>query len=214
MALFQRRPQQGEAVSLYTFGLNKTLIIVGLGNIGKQYEGTRHNIGFDCIDEFASKYDFPNWIDKKDLHCLITTQTISESRVILVKPTTMMNLSGQAIRAIVQFYKVSADQMLVVHDELDIPFGQIRTRVGGADAGHNGVKSIIQLLNENFGRVRVGIGPKHPEQIDSADFVLQKFSKTEQDKLPALTREASAILSEWAYGGGQPIPHETRSFLI
>lgn len=214
MALFQRRPQQGGGASLFTLGLNKTILIVGLGNIGKQYDGTRHNIGFDCVDDFARRNEFPGWVEKKDLKAIVATHTLADTRVILAKPTTLMNLSGEAVQAVVHFYKISPDQILVVHDELDIPFGQIRTRVGGSDAGHNGVKSIISNIQENFGRVRIGIGPKTPEQIDSADFVLQKFDKKEQEQIPALTREVSAILSEWVYNSGQSLPHETRSFLI
>src|ERR1035437_10290578 len=213
MALFQKSPDSGEAASFYTLGLNKTVLIVGLGNTGKDYDGTRHNIGFICLDEFAYTNEFPGWIDKKDLKTLLTSRTLSDTRIILAKPTTMMNLSGKAIQAIVSFYKIAPQHVLVVHDELDIPFGQIRTRMGGSAAGHNGVKSAIEEVGEDFGRVRIGIGPKASDQIDSADFVLQKFSKTEAAEMTALTREVSAILNEWIYGN-QILPHETRKFLI
>jgi PTH1 family peptidyl-tRNA hydrolase len=101
----------------------------------------------------------------------------------------------------------------VVHDELDIPFGQIRLRTGGSSAGHNGLKSIMRHLGEDFGRVRIGIGPKEPPQIDSADFVLGKFSAEQQAHMRELEREVSAILSEAAFGAGS-LPQETRSFLI
>jgi len=213
MSLFQRRPQLGDTIQFYTLGQNKTLLIVGLGNPGKEYDGTRHNIGFAAIDAFVAANEFGSWIAKKDLKCLQTSTTIGDTRVIAIKPTTFMNLSGEAVQAVASFYKIPADKVAVVHDELDIPFGQIRLRTGGSSAGHNGLKSIIQHLGEAFGRVRVGVGPKEPEQIDSADFVLGKFTKEQQTHMPELLRETSAILSETAYGAGE-LPAETRSFLI
>ena len=212
MALFQNRPQAGEAVKFYTLSQNKTLIIVGLGNIGKQYDNTRHNIGFAVLDEFARVNNFSDWLEKKDLKSHFTSQTIGETRVILIKPTTFMNLSGEAVQAASAFYKVPADKVVVVHDELDIPFGQIRTRMGGSAAGHNGIKSVTQHMGENYGRVRIGVGPKDPPQIDSADFVLARFSKEQMEQMPHLLKESTAILSEAVYG--DQLISETRSFLI
>jgi PTH1 family peptidyl-tRNA hydrolase len=152
------------------------------------------------------------WVDKKDLKVLMATGQMGETRVIALKPTTFMNLSGEAVQAVAHFYKIHPDQIVVVHDELDIDFGQIRIRKGGGPAGHNGIKSITQHLGEDYGRIRIGIGPKKPEQIDSADFVLQRFNKEELDQMPALNREISAILSELVYGA--QLSPETRSFLI
>lgn len=213
MSLFQRRPQVGDTIQYYTLGQNKTLLIAGLGNPGKEYDGTRHNIGFACLDAFAQANQFDPWVDKKDLKCHMASATLGDTRVILIKPTTYMNVSGEAVQATAHFYKIPAEKIMVVHDELDIPFGQIRLRTGGGSAGHNGLKSIIGLLGEDFGRVRVGIGPKVPEQIDSADFVLQKFSADQQAHIKELTREVNAILSECAYGDGR-LPTETRTFLV
>jgi peptidyl-tRNA hydrolase, PTH1 family len=212
MALFQRRPSSSDSIKYYTLGQNKTLLIVGLGNPGKEYDGTRHNIGFACIDEFAKANDFDPWVEKKDLKCHLASTQLGESRVLLVKPTTFMNLSGEAVQAVANFYKVGADNTVAVYDEIDIPFGQIRMRVGGGSAGHNGVKSLIQHLGEDFGRVRVGIGPKEPEQMDSADFVLAKFSGEQQDQLKNLAKEVAAILSEYTYQG--ELPHDTRNFIV
>lgn len=212
MALFQKRPQVGENIQFYTLGQNKTILIVGLGNVGKQYDGTRHNIGFAAVDHFAEANDFPAWIEKKDLKAHFTSNTLGGTRVILIKPTTFMNLSGESVQATTTFYKIDPSQIVVVHDELDIPFGQIRTRVGGSAAGHNGIKSITQHMGEQYGRVRVGIGPKaHPEQ-DSSDFVLARFSKEQEGHMNDLLRESSAILSEYTYGG--QLMAETRSFII
>lgn len=212
MALFQRRPQAGENLQYFTLGQHKTILIVGLGNIGKEYEGTRHNIGFEAVDRFATDHDFPAWIEKKDLKCHFAMTQLGDSKVIAIKPTTLMNLSGEAVQAALHFYKVGLDNVVVVHDELDVPFGQIRTRVGGGSAGHNGIKSVTQHIGEQYGRVRIGIGPKAHEKQDSADFVLAKFSADEQMQMKNLTREVSATLSEFVYGG--ELPHETRSFIV
>jgi peptidyl-tRNA hydrolase, PTH1 family len=212
MALFQKRPQVGENIQFYTLGQNKTVVIVGLGNIGKQYDGTRHNIGFAALDHFAVANDFPAWIEKKDLKAHFTSTTLGGTRVILIKPTTFMNLSGESVQATTSFYKVDPTQVVVVHDELDIPFGQIRTRVGGSAAGHNGIKSVTQHMSEQYGRVRIGIGPKeHPAQ-DSSDFVLARFSKDQEAQMSNLLRESSAILSEYVYGG--QLLAETRNFIV
>lgn len=213
MALFQRRPEVGQAVQLYTLGQNNQLLIVGLGNPGDEYEGTRHNIGFAVVDAFTLANDFQPWIHKKDLRCDMTMARLGGTQVIVIKPTTFMNLSGEAVQAVAHFYKIPAQRILAVYDEIDIEFGQIRLRKGGSSAGHNGVKSLIQHLGENFGRVRVGIGPKTHEQMDSADFVLAKFSSEQQTQLKNLTRETSAILSEYAFSDGQLL-QETRNFIV
>lgn len=212
MALFQRKPQTSDPVNYFTLGLNKTVMFVGLGNPGSEYDGTRHNIGFACLDAFAKANDFDPWIAKKDLRCQFTSKTLGDTRVLLVKPQTFMNLSGEAAQAISSFYKITPEQITAIYDELDIDFGQIRLRIGGSAAGHNGVKSLIQHLGEDFGRVRVGIGPKTHEQMDSAAFVLQRFSADQQAHLKELTVESNAILSELAYGG--QLAHETRNFLL
>jgi PTH1 family peptidyl-tRNA hydrolase len=198
----------------YTVGLNKTLLIVGLGNPGKEYDLTRHNIGYLCIDDFVEKNsEMEPWIAKKDLKCLMSSGQLGESRVIAIKPTTFMNLSGEAVQAVCSFFKIDSKNMAVLHDELDITFGQIRLRADGASAGHNGIKSVSEHMGEEYGRIRIGIGPKTPSKIDSADFVLQKFSSAEQKQLDNLKKEMSAILTEYIYGGGI-LPTETRSFII
>ncbi|MES2971944.1 MAG: aminoacyl-tRNA hydrolase [Patescibacteria group bacterium] len=213
MALFQKKPDVGGSNKpIYTLGLQKTVLIVGLGNPGKKYNGTRHNIGFEVIDALALSQEITDWADKKDLKCLVATGNIGFTRVILCKPTTYMNLSGEAVQAISHFYKISLDSIVAVHDELDIPFGQIRTRVGGSDAGHNGIKSVIEQIGESFGRIRIGVGPKTPPRIDSADFVLAKFSSDEQTQRENLLREATSILTEYIHGA--QLASETRSFIV
>lgn len=213
MALFQKNPfDNGSNKALYSVGLSKTVLIIGLGNIGKEFDGTRHNIGFACLDAFARAHNLDDWIVKKDLKCMLSMGTIGSTRVILCKPTTMMNLSGEAMQAVQQFYKVTPGDTVVVYDELDVAFGQIRCRVGGSHAGHNGIKSIIQHGGAETGRVRIGIGPKEPEQMDSADFVLAKFSDKEHGHLKELTQETTALLTEYTASG--ELPHDTRSFLF
>lgn len=211
MGLFQNRPQVSDPVNYITVGLNRTLLIVGLGNPGEEYEGSRHNVGFMCVDEFARKNSFDPWMTKKDLKCMYAQKTLGETRVILIKPQTFMNLSGEAVQAVQHFYKLNNNQTVVVHDELDVNFGQVRLRVGGSPAGNNGIKSVSQHVGEDYARVRIGIGPKTHEKMDSADFVLADFSKEEQEKLPSLLQEVNAVLSEYSYGS--PFTAETRSFL-
>lgn len=212
MALFQKKPQAGYNLSIYTLGQERTILVVGLGNVGKEFDGTRHNIGFACVERFARDNGFEPWIEKKDLQCQLTQGRLGDARLLVIKPTTMMNLSGEAVRAVCNFYKVGASHVVVVHDELDVAFGQIRIRTGGGSAGHNGLKSVTQAIGEDYGRVRIGIGPKTPGQMDSADFVLARFSAEQEAQLKNLTREASAILSEYAFGG--QLNAETRNFIV
>jgi PTH1 family peptidyl-tRNA hydrolase len=210
MALFQRKPELSSNLPVYSTALTKTLLIVGLGNVGKKYDGTRHNIGFAAVDEVARNQDFDPWVEKKDLKCHITQKTVGDNRIILCKPTTYMNLSGEAVQAISHFYKVPLNQIIAVHDELDIPFGQIRTRMGGSSAGHNGIKSVTQHLGEEYGRVRIGVGAE--TLMETSDFVLAKFTKDEQANMTALLKETNAILTEYMYSA--QLLSETRSFIF
>lgn len=218
MALFQKKPQVQSKAPLYTLGAHKTILVIGLGNPGKEYTGSRHNIGFEILDEFAKTNDFPGWLAKKDLKSEISVQNLGQNRVILCKPTTFMNNSGEAAQAAQRFYRVYNQNTLAVNDELAIPFGQLRTRLGGSDAGHNGVKSLIQHIGDDFGRIRVGIGSETftkslsaGRQADAADFVLGKFTKKEQANLRLIIREANALITEFIFSG--ELAHETRAVL-
>lgn len=211
MALFQKKPESTSILPLYTVGSNKTVLIIGLGNPGKEYGDTRHNIGFEVLDNFAKKNDFPAWIDKKDLKCQLTIANLGENRVILCKPATFMNLSGEAAQAVQHFYKVYNSQTLVVYDELAVEFGQLRTRLGGTDAGHNGVKSLIQYLGEDFGRLRIGIGSEVSAKAEASDFVLGTFTKDEQVTVPKILQEATVLITEYIFNG--MLPHDTRKVL-
>lgn len=211
MGLFQKKPDVTSSALLYTLGANKNILIIGLGNTGKEYAGTRHNIGFAALDEFAKANNFPAWMDKKDLKCQLTVTNLGQARVVLIKPTTFMNNSGEAAQAVQHFYKIYNQNTLAVYDELAIPFGSLRTRVGGSDAGHNGVKSLIKHLGDDFGRLRIGIGSEISEKAAATNFVLGKFSKEEQAKLAPTLKEAGVIITEFVFGG--QLPHETRRAL-
>lgn len=213
MGLFVREQNTGMEQPLYSVGLSKTILIVGLGNPGKEYDLTRHNVGFYSLDHFAETNDFPAWTNKKDLKAHLSSHNLGQTRVILCKPSTFMNNSGEAVQAVQRFYKVSDADTVVVHDEIDIPFGQIRLRVGGGHAGHNGIKSVIAQGSPDTGRVRVGIANDFSGQADSADFVLGMFTKEEQGHLPALAQEVNAILIEYIYSNTK-LPTETRSFIL
>jgi PTH1 family peptidyl-tRNA hydrolase len=210
MALFVRKPETHTDIPIYNLSHERTVLVVGLGNVGREYDGTRHNIGFACVEQFAEKNDFPAWINKKDLRAEMTSKTLGGTRVIIIKPTTFMNASGEAVFSTQQFYKIHAHDILVVHDELDIPFGQIRVRAGGSSAGNNGIKSLQQHLDGAFVRIRVGIANEFSGRADSADFVLGKFTKDEQEHLSALKSEAESLINEFVFGG--ELPNDTRSF--
>lgn len=210
MGLFERQPVNNET-PLYTIGEKETFLIVGLGNIGRVYDKTRHNVGFMCIDFFANKYDFPVWINKKNLFALESSSQIDGNRVILAKPTTFMNESGRAIKALQNFYRVPDEKTLILHDDLDVEFGKIRVRCGGSDAGNNGIKSIINQGIKNAWRARVGIGPKTHPNMDSEDFVLSKFSQAQEKSLEKIIKGASIISNEFIYQKGKLVS-ETRNF--
>ncbi len=211
MSLFQKKTVEHSL----NFTLNKpnNLLIVGLGNIGKEYENTRHNIGFDCLDELrSSQSEFTPWQTKKDLHCLFSSANFSDTKVILVKPTTFVNNSGKSISSVLNYFKLPLKSLVVVHDDLDINFGLVRCKIGGSSAGHNGIKSISNLVGEDYGRIRIGVNNEHPPKMETADYVLAKFSNLEQTKLPLLKREVQSILTEFIYR--QELLPETRNFLL
>lgn len=211
MGLFHRREEQ-QTEAFYQIGtsLEKTKLIVGLGNPGAKYDLTRHNVGFYCVDALVAA-EKGSWSEKKAFKCLVADLRVGQARIIVCKPTTFMNLSGESIQAVQSYFKITNSDTVVVHDELDLPFGQIRSRIGGSAGGHNGIKSLIQHCGEDFGRIRVGIANEFSSQVDSADFVLQKFSKAEQGSLKPLSTEVTAMLNEYIFGG--QLNHDTRSFL-
>jgi len=210
MGLFQKKILP-ITVPQYSIGNQETKLIVGLGNTGKEYQTTRHNTGFLCIDDFAIREEFNPWVEKKDLKAILCAKIMDGKKVILCKPTTMMNLSGKAIQAVQNFYKIDDASTCIVYDELDLDLGTIRTGQGGSSAGHNGIKSLINHTENKAWRIRIGIGPKTPEQMDTADFVLQKFKKDQLEKLPKIKKEAINLLSDWLAGSATA---DTRKVLL
>ncbi len=154
-------------------------IIAGLGNPTKEYEGTRHNAGFDVIDRLSEKYNIA--VDTKKHRALIGKGMIAGQKVILAKPQTYMNLSGESIRSLLDYYKVDEEhELLVIYDDVSLGVGQLRIRAKGSAGGHNGIKNIIAHLGgQVFPRIKIGVGEK-PPKYDLADYVLGHFSKAEK----------------------------------
>lgn len=157
-------------------------IVVGLGNPTKEYEGTRHNVGFDVIDAIADKYNIEMTERKHRAFC--GKGLVAGQRVILVKPQTYMNLSGESVRSVLDFYKVDEEsELIVIYDDVSLGVGQLRIRKKGSAGGHNGIKNIIQHLGHNvFQRIKVGVGEK-PKEYDLADYVLGHFSKEDKEMM-------------------------------
>ncbi len=156
-------------------------VIVGLGNPGKKYENTRHNIGFAAIDDIAQKEGIS--INTGKYKALVGSGYIDGVKVLLVKPQTFMNLSGESLRPIMDFYKLEPEDFLVIFDDIDLDVGRIRIRRKGSAGGHNGIKSIISHLGSmEFPRIKIGVGAK-PPGYDLADYVLGHFSKADQEIL-------------------------------
>ena len=160
-------------------------ILVGLGNPGAKYEKNRHNIGFMAVDEIANAHGFAPWRSK--FQGQMTEGRLGSQKVILLKPETFMNLSGQSVGEAMRFYKLSAADVIVFHDELDLAPGKCRVKTGGGHAGHNGLRSIHQHIGEAYHRVRLGIGhPGHKDRV--AGYVLSDFAKSEQGWLDDVIR--------------------------
>lgn len=171
-------------------------LIVGLGNPGKQYENTRHNVGFDAIDVLVDEYRIPS--SGKQHKAMYGKGVIEGQKVILAKPLTYMNLSGEAVRAMVDYYKIDPEtELLVIFDDISLAPGNIRIRKKGSAGGHNGIKSIITHLGtQNFQRIKVGVGEK-PKNWDLADYVLGAFSKDDRklvDEALERTAKAAALI--------------------
>lgn len=157
-------------------------IIAGLGNPTKQYEGTRHNVGFDVIDRIADKYNIA--VDARKCRASVGKGMIEGQKVLLAKPQTYMNLSGESIRGLVDYYKIDPEEgLLIIYDDISLHPGQLRVRMKGSAGGHNGMKNIISHLGSDiFPRIKVGIGKK-PREYDLADYVLSRFSGEERELL-------------------------------
>lgn len=173
-------------------------MIVGLGNIGTRYDGTRHNTGFMVVDQLARDYHLGAFTHLKQ-EAVAVSGVINGEKVMLVKPTTFMNDSGRAVGPLVDYYDIDLDDLVIVNDDLDMPVGKVRLKTHGASGGHNGLKSIISALGtKNFNRVKVGID--HPQHGTVVSHVLGKFSKEERPKFDQAVEQAEHALEDWING--------------
>lgn len=160
-------------------------LIVGLGNIGKKYEGTRHNVGFEVVDLIADTHNSGLWLSKDKLEAQLSEISLFNEKCLLVKPSTMMNLSGRSVRKIADFYKIDIESIWIIHDDLDLPLGEIRIKKGGGSGGHHGLDSIISCVGSNdFLRFRCGIGKKVDKKVmtenEGSNYVVGKFASAEK----------------------------------
>lgn len=175
-------------------------LIVGLGNPGTKYEDTKHNIGFNTIEKLINELGMDYNIKHiSKFNALITEINFKEKKILFVKPLTYMNLSGEAISRIIKWYKIEIEDMIVIHDDLDMPLGKIRFREKGSAGGHNGIASIIQNINTDvFKRVKIGIG--RPEGREIVNHVLTPFSSEEKDFIDQSIVDVTKALIEWLNG--------------
>ena len=168
-------------------------LIAGLGNPEKKYDGTRHNIGFDAVDCIAYKLNIE--LNKSKFKAIYGEGRIGSEKIILAKPQTYMNLSGESIREISAFYKIPSENIIILYDDVSLDLGKIRIRKKGSDGGHNGIKSIIyQLSSDIFPRVKIGLGAPQHKDFDLADYVLGKFSKEDIEVLKPCMQEMHNIV--------------------
>ena len=164
-------------------------IVAGLGNPGKQYELSRHNAGFLCLDILSNRLGFRT--DRIKFNALTADVMISGKRCLVMRPQTYMNLSGDAVKAAADFYKIPSDRVIIVYDDIDLPVGALRIRRKGSAGGHNGIKSIIaQLGSDEFPRLKIGVGAKPDPDYDLKDYVLGTFSKADQEILKTTMAKA------------------------
>ena len=171
-------------------------LLVGLGNPGRQYENSRHNLGFYILDEIARHYQ-AEFKDAPKYHGHLASFELDNQKVYLLKPSTYYNEVGRSARALSDFYKIKPEDTLIIHDELALPFGRIRTRVGGSDAGNNGIKSLNSYLGEHTKRLRIGIYNPQRDQMDDASFVLAKFSLDESKQLAEITNNSIIVTNNF-----------------
>ena len=175
-------------------------LILAQGNPGSEYARTRHNIGWQCLDALAHAHG-AQFATKPKLHAATASVTIAGQPVLLAKPTTFYNDTGRATRAIMDFYKVSLSDVLVIHDELALEFGIIRVRHSGSDAGNNGIKSLNAHLGQGYARLRIGIHSPLRRRMGDAAFVLKPFSQAEQEALgTAIIPATTALVEQFATG--------------
>ncbi len=180
--------------------MKPSLVIVGLGNHGATYERTRHNAGWIAIDRLSREFGEGSWKDAPKFDAKVQEARFGVAPILLVKPQTYMNLSGDAIRKIMTFYKMDPKtQLIVLTDDIDIPLGTLRMRATGGPGTHNGLKSVVEVYGEDWTRIRIGIGPK-PEKGDLAAWVLSRFSTDEEKMLEEAIGKIPDMVREFVMG--------------
>ncbi len=173
-------------------------LVVGLGNIGREYEKTRHNFGFLLLEQIIADYDFS--LQSKNFKSEIYCGDISGKKIIAIKPQTLMNRSGIAVSQVASFYKIETKNIIVLHDDLDLELGRIKVKIGGGNGGHNGLKSIDEMVGKNYLRVRLGIGRPQNTEFATSDFVLGKFSLEEMQTVGKVNEKISDLADELLEG--------------
>ncbi len=177
----------------------ESILVVGLGNPGREYRDSRHNVGFMVVDQLAQELSVR--MTRVQSRAITGSTSLEDKKLILAKPQTYMNLSGQSVASLVHFYKIPVENLLVINDDIDLPFGVLRLRPGGGSAGQKGMQSIIERLGtQQFARLRVGVG-RPPGQKQSADYVLQSFSPAERDELAVILKEAAEAVRVFSLHG-------------
>lgn len=171
-------------------------LIIGQGNPSPEYHNTRHNVGFSMLEALAAQHDAP-WQPKTKFKADIAEIVIDGQKTLLAKPATYYNLTGESAQAICNFYKINLADVLVIHDELALPFGVVRTRIGGSDAGNNGIKSLISHLGVNFARIRIGIGDDRLAIVGAHDFVLSRFTQEQAAQLPNILEIVTSFIDDF-----------------
>lgn len=176
------------------------MLLVGLGNPGTEYAQTRHNVGFMAVDELVRRYSFDSF--KNKFKGQITTGTIDTNKVMLLKPETYMNLSGESVLRACTFYKIKPEDVIVFHDDMDLAVGKVKVKRGGSAGGHNGLKSIDSHIGQNYIRVRIGVGrPEHKEDV--VNWVLSKFNPSDKQTIDAVISKIADHISLLLEGNEQ-----------
>lgn len=214
MALLIKKPTEyGNAQSLYETGLNEDILVIGLGNPGGKYRRQRHNVGWRCLEAWAEKQQV-GWQKRADLKAEVATVHLNNCRVRLLKPQTFVNLSGQALAAASQYFKITAEQIWVVYDEARLNWGRLGVVIDEPLGSHNGLASVAQHNSQvpPLPRIQIGIGPQ-PKDWDRTDFVLSDFLDREEAAMPTVLTAAGELIAEAAGGQLRPGQHQVLTAL-
>lgn len=173
-------------------------LVVGLGNIGREYETTRHNFGFLLLDQIVADYGLQ--AQSRKFKSEVFAGTIDGKKIIALKPQTFMNRSGVSVAEAANFFKIEPQNIIVLHDDLDLALGKVKVKIGGGNAGHNGLKSVDEMLGKHYVRVRLGIGRPENKEYPTADYVLGKFGKAEMEEVGKINEKISDVFEELLEG--------------